>query len=803
MITEIAARLWAMSLQAGILILVVLAVRFCLSRYPRIYSYCLWILVGIKLLCPVWIESPFSLQPDFFTSGENNAQEEPEEYIPSADTQSLSPIPQAQDFSADIAPVLPAEGQPDAPESKASVKESAAGSPISVKTGIQKMQIYMFLCIVYYIGAAALTLFYLFQYLHIRIRLSSAVREKGNVWLSDAIASPFVMGVICPKIYLPYHMNKQNKKHILRHERMHIRHCDPLIRIIGTLCLCLHWWNPLVWVGVYFMNQDMEMFCDECVLRHAPLEERKAYAQTLLSFARKNAGIGIGLAFARKSHTEKRVRNILKKRKRSLWVICLLIVLTLFCMIALLTVPKTAESTVAPEINESLSVSLSAEDISYLQKSCQNMPDFSTEEEMDAAFWKDYLFGIYTSDFDREEVTQFSEQYGFDIPYIKVSYEEVNESILQLFGKQLPEYGITPETLIQGESNILYKDDAFLIAASDSPSYGFIEENITQTDILTEVSFTKTIEDGIRISQVTLYLLPADNARGFVLNGKREIPVQMEAETETDTARMTKDSCEVEMNPYGMVTFAVYAPDLSVSPYADATYKLLQNGEEIYSFPLKGTGVREDESVFSGIAALAFPDLNGDGYTDVVTIAHYEHAGEPVPSQARIFTYHAGGYFLEETYLEDAFNSSHETKTLEEIQAFITQPENQDYFVHTSIYGNWRITGYRSPGVYALSQEEIDSYVGSRLEYDIETMKRSTEESSYVITQYEKSVITADELAASFSISRDSLDLPAAELISYQLATESDSLFGCFFYLVDAEHAYIYYDGVFFEAVRD
>ena len=98
--------------------------------------------------------------------------------------------------------------------------------------------------------------------------------------------------------------------------------------------------------------------------------------------------------------------------------------------------------------------------------------------------------------------------------------------------------------------------------------------------------------------------------------------------------------------------------------------------------------------MFEGMAAVAFPDLNGDGYTDVVTIADYRDESSRILSEVRIFIYHAGGYFLEEVYLEDAYNISHEEKTIAGIEEFVSRPENQDYFAGTSIYGRWRVEGY-------------------------------------------------------------------------------------------------------------
>lgn len=802
-------RLWAMSLQAGFLILIVLAVRALLGRYPRIYSYCLWVLVGIRLLCPLWVESPLSLQPDL--SGYSAAvREERGEGI------------HLPEESEDMQP------EPDAPGAAAQVWDEAAAEGLTKSSPVQAedflkarktVSIQEIGSLFYFLGAAALMLFYLGQYIRMRCKVSTAVREKGNIWLSDRIASPFVMGVIFPKIYLPYRLEGLEKKHVLRHERMHIKHYDPLVRVLGSLCVCLHWWNPLVWLAVYRMNQDMEMFCDEAVLRNATLEERKDYARTLLAFAEKGSSFGTGIAFV-ESHTEKRVKNIMKKRKRSFWMVCLVVIVALFCVAALMTVPRgsmeredrsdTGDGQGGFENLESQNgeenAYLSDEELAYFMKMCPAIPDFSGEGDMNREFWEYFLFAAYTSDFEKEQVNRDSQQYG-QIPYIRVEAQEIEETIHRLFGKNLSEYGMSLEALGADNDNLVYENGFLYVSASDSPSFVFTPYDVTAVDRLLEVTLIKSLEDE-PVSRVILHLLPAENGKGFYLDGKEEgsVPAEWMGSASADSTEgqiLEGQSFAVDMNPYGQVTFAAYAPDLSLSPYADVSFKLLRDGEEIYSFPRKGTGVREDETVFDSMEAVAFPDLNGDGYTDVITIAHYEHASDPVPSQARIFTYNPGGYFLEENDLEDAYNRSHEEKTIADIEAFAARPENQDFYARTSIYGRWKITGYKLPGVYALSQEKIDLYANARLAYGIVSLWTNIDGENRAVKGYEKSTVTMEELGQEFGINGEMLELNAGELVSFRVEAEGDSLFGHFFYLIDTDHALIYYEGVFFEAVRE
>ena len=172
---------------------------------------------------------------------------------------------------------------------------------------------------IYLSGVAALLFYFTAVYMGWKRKLSATVRQRENIWYSERISSPFVMGVLRPRIYLPYGLDPQEEKSILLHEKTHIRHLDPLLRLLGTFALCLHWWNPLVWLGIHCFYQDMEMFCDEAAMGKADLSRRRAYAETLLRFAVRQSGPGMAPAFG-ETHTEQRIRNILRPKRRGRWI---------------------------------------------------------------------------------------------------------------------------------------------------------------------------------------------------------------------------------------------------------------------------------------------------------------------------------------------------------------------------------------------------------------------------------------------------------------------------------------------------
>lgn len=337
MMVGILTKLWGMGGRASLLILFVLAARRVLKGYPKVYSYCLWIIVGIGLLCPLSIPSPFGLPsvlPDtgkLFGGGQGVGMRT---LATNTDANGVADISGTASETPPVLDISAPQGTSGAQTALIPSKEQAApgGSALSLKL----------LGALYLAGAAAVFGCCLVQYLQVRRRTALAVCDGGNVWLCDGMQSPFVIGVCKPRILLPYGLSELEKTHILLHERTHIRHHDPLARLISLLCVCLHWWNPLVWFAFRAMEQDMEMFCDESTLRYASLQERKAYAKTLLLCASQKSSIAIGPAFG-ESNTERRIENIMKKRKNNLIVLFGVFLLVIFSAAIFMTNPKAEE----------------------------------------------------------------------------------------------------------------------------------------------------------------------------------------------------------------------------------------------------------------------------------------------------------------------------------------------------------------------------------------------------------------------------------------------------------------------------
>lgn len=314
--TAIFERVLNMSLTGSIVIAVVLLARLLLRRAPKIYSYMLWAVVLFRLLCPISLSAGLSvLKP-----------------LPVTTSQGLSTVTYRP-----VEPVVPASGEIG--------QEAARPEPaetVKAETGAQAMTL---AAAVWLTVGGALAGCSLVQYIVLRRKLREAAPYRGEVYLSDSIATPFVMGVIAPKIYLPSDTPIAERRFIIAHEQHHLHRSDPLWKLLGYLALCVHWFNPLVWLAFFLGGKDMEMSCDEAVLNRLGEDIRADYSQALLRLAtHKRLIAGMPLAFG-EGETKGRVRNMARWRRPKVWVsgICAVLCLVVLAVCALN--PQKSDST--------------------------------------------------------------------------------------------------------------------------------------------------------------------------------------------------------------------------------------------------------------------------------------------------------------------------------------------------------------------------------------------------------------------------------------------------------------------------
>ncbi len=329
----------AMGIQASLLIVIVLIIRLFTRRLPKIYIHMLWLLVVARLILPVFIESSIGVLPqpaveavinqaDDVGNGENTSSGkvysgEKENSISgvtgdnavsagnTAYTGNTEDIHTDYDITADIA-----ENSEISPAGK-------SAQPL-IRNLFNSRLFQQIILSVYLCGAFGIQVYVVTKYIHMHRKMRFATRYKDNVWQSDKVAAPFVMGFFKAKIYIPYGLEGNELEAILSHERMHIKHCDHIVRLLMMVAICLHWWNPLVWVAMNLMKRDMEMFCDESVLRDADIETRRNYTNALLNYACRQNGIIPVLSFG-ESNVERRIKNIFRFRRPGIIVSCVLL----------------------------------------------------------------------------------------------------------------------------------------------------------------------------------------------------------------------------------------------------------------------------------------------------------------------------------------------------------------------------------------------------------------------------------------------------------------------------------------------
>ncbi len=301
-----------MGIAASWLILAVVVLRVILKRAPKRFRLLLWAVVGLRLVLPVSIESALSLVP--------STQTLPEDVMYAAAPELNTGIAALNDA------INPAFTAAFAPE------PAASANPLQVLLPVAS--------VIWLAGAAAMLLWALVSWLRLRRRVADAVLLEGNVFESERVASPFVLGLIRPRIYLPFGLDEGAREQVLTHERAHIARGDHVIKPLGWLILAVYWYNPLVWLAYALFCRDIELACDERVIRRLPVSGRADYSQALLDLSRPHHGVGAcPLAFG-ESAVKGRVKSVLTYKRPAFWLIMLAAVLCIGAVVCFLTDPK-------------------------------------------------------------------------------------------------------------------------------------------------------------------------------------------------------------------------------------------------------------------------------------------------------------------------------------------------------------------------------------------------------------------------------------------------------------------------------
>jgi len=282
---EIFITILNMSITASIVALAVMFLRIPLKIAPKVFSYALWGVVLLRLILPFSIESALSLMP----AARNMI---PLDIVSPNNGVPFGEIP----ASATAAGYMPAALQ---------VAESNPGAIAIAIAGY-----------VWLLGFILLIVHALLGYINLRGRIRFATLIEGNIYEADNIQTPFVLGIIRPKIYFPTNLDPSKHDFILRHEQIHIQRRDYIIKPLAYIVFALHWFNPLMWVAYFLMSKDMEMSCDEAVLRETNEDIRRDYSMSLLGMSVKRVSLLSPLAFASgESNVKERISNVLRFRR--------------------------------------------------------------------------------------------------------------------------------------------------------------------------------------------------------------------------------------------------------------------------------------------------------------------------------------------------------------------------------------------------------------------------------------------------------------------------------------------------------
>lgn len=319
--TEVFSKFVFMSIHAGILVLPVVLLRFIFRKAPKWIHCLMWLLVGLRLIFPFTIESAFSLMPS---------------------EESVSSTYLYEQWM---------------PTESAAVYESPAAA------GGASDHIWDIAGAVWLIGICFMLLYTLVSYFRLRQCVRTATVWKGNLYQCERVKSPFILGIIRPKIYLPYHISEEAAELITAHENAHIKRKDHWIKPIGFLLLTVYWFHPLLWLAYILLCRDIEAACDEKVVSYMETDRRQMYSELLLACSVKRRSIAAcPLAFGEVS-VKTRVKAIMNYRKPAFWVMIAAILVCVVTGICFLTTPEQKQQHI--EISESLDQYISREILRY------------------------------------------------------------------------------------------------------------------------------------------------------------------------------------------------------------------------------------------------------------------------------------------------------------------------------------------------------------------------------------------------------------------------------------------------------
>ena len=368
------------NMTVSVVIIAVLLARFLLRKMPKKYSYILWSIVGIRMI----FDLPFATNISVFNLFRGFAK-----HTSTVETMLAGSHRTNLQGSTDLLNKTDTTGAAAAHASRSTVVEAMT------HTLTTSQMVLGVLGLLWLIVVALFVTYGIYSYVKCRLLVRTAViarditpdshKKKNNVsvWECDRIPSPFVLGIIRSRIYIPFRMPKQEQAYILAHEECHIRRLDPLWKLIAFLLLAVYWWNPLVWIAFFYMVRDMEMSCDEAVIEQFGNEIKQGYSNSLLSFAMERHPYSFAPVAFGEGDAGRRIKNVLNFKKPHTWVAILVFVLLVVVGVSCLTngkdkissetVSDTENSQMQQTAVETTEAPMSSDNNSTVQESLQSV----------------------------------------------------------------------------------------------------------------------------------------------------------------------------------------------------------------------------------------------------------------------------------------------------------------------------------------------------------------------------------------------------------------------------------------------
>lgn len=383
------------SIAVCVVILTVFAVRLFLRSAPKKYSYILWSIVGIYLLCPIRLSSPISIYSlinnvsDTFLE-HHSLSLNAKNFVDKNKTYNEKNQKTKDSNKSKFDNVSSTNKNQ---KTKQNQNNTAGTENISQSLTVTTTA-YIWLC-----GCIVLLVRNLFLIWRTKQTVLMAIRRKDNIYESECISAPFVLGIVRPKLYIPFNLSEQEREYILKHEQYHIRRKDQIIKICAYILCVIYWFQPLIWFAYFVMVRDMEMSCDEYVLKNSKSDIRAAYSTSLLKLATKTGDFNAGLPAFGESDIRRRVKNIMKFNAKKKWVSVVAAIAVVIVGVSCLTKAAVkidannsnkiiAEKKIGPDNNkmtygDKIDNNIKAADTSNNEKAINNIKDNSTADETD------------------------------------------------------------------------------------------------------------------------------------------------------------------------------------------------------------------------------------------------------------------------------------------------------------------------------------------------------------------------------------------------------------------------------------